>query len=188
MNCANCGGPIQAGQNFCNRCGQAATPSASSTPTPVPVPASPILNARPPAALPMATVPYRGNPQPSCVAKHVQTLGILWLVISGLRVVPAVVMMSLGNFRFPFLALPMRGFLGPIIGGLGVYFAVTAAVGLVAGWGLLSRQPWARIFAIVVGFLRLIDFPFGTALGIYTLWVLASPGAEVEYQRMARAV
>jgi hypothetical protein len=87
---------------------------------------------------------------------------------------------------FPFMALPMRGFLMPILGALGVYLAITAVVGLLVGWGLIDRQPWARMLAIVVGCLKLIDFPFGTALGIYTLWVLASQGADVEYQRLAR--
>jgi hypothetical protein len=33
-------------------------------------------------------------------------------------------------------------------------------------------KSWARIIAIVVGCLNLIHVPFGTALGVYTLWVL----------------
>lgn len=50
---------------------------------------------------------------------------------------------------------------------------VTLAIpGLVAGYGLLTRKSWGRILAIVVGILSLINFPLGTAVGIYTLWVL----------------
>jgi hypothetical protein len=74
----------------------------------------------------------------------------------------------------------------PIMGALGVYLAITAVIGLLVGWGLLDRQPWARMLAIIVGCLKLIDFPLGTALGIYTLWVLVPQGADEEYQRLAR--
>jgi hypothetical protein len=42
------------------------------------------------------------------------------------------------------------------------------------------------MLAIIVGCLKLIDFPLGTALGIYTLWVLVPQGADEEYQRLAR--
>ena len=74
----------------------------------------------------------------------------------------------------------------PLMGALGVYLSITAVVGLLVGWGLLDHQPWARMFAIIVGCLKLIDFPLGTALGIYTLWVLAAQNADLEYQRLAR--
>jgi hypothetical protein len=34
---------------------------------------------------------------------------------------------------------------------------------------------------------NLIDMPFGTALGIYTLWVLLPAESEQQYKRMTRA-
>jgi hypothetical protein len=42
------------------------------------------------------------------------------------------------------------------------------------------------MLAIVLGCISLIHFPLGTALGIYTLWVLIPEHAEAEYQRLAR--
>jgi hypothetical protein len=71
--------------------------------------------------------------------------------------------------------------------GLGGLLLVGAVVGIVTGWGLLERQPWARTLALVVGCFSLLDMPFGTALGIYTLWVLLPARSEEEYRRMARA-
>jgi len=41
-----------------------------------------------------------------------------------------------------------------------------------AGWGLLQRAPWARLLALILAFLALFNVPFGTAIGVYTLWVL----------------
>jgi hypothetical protein len=34
-----------------------------------------------------------------------------------------------------------------------------------AGWGLLRREPWARVLTIVLSFLALFHIPLGTALG-----------------------
>lgn len=186
MYCANCGNTIQPGQNFCNRCGQATTPTPYAAPPPAPSPA-PNFNRTAPVAAPVAPARYSSIPQPSRVAKHIQILGIIWIVVSVFRLVPGVALLFFGHTGFPFMALPMRGFLMPVLGGVGAYLAVTAVAGIAAGWGLIDRQPWARMFAIVIGCLKLVDFPFGTALGIYTLWVLASGGAEEDYQRMARA-
>jgi apolipoprotein N-acyltransferase len=120
------------------------------------------------------------------MAKHTSILGILWIVVSVFHLIPGLVIFGFSHAGFPFLPAQLRGFLVPIIGALGVLIAITAVAGILAGWALLTHQPWGRMFAIVIGCLKLISFPFGTALGIYTLWVLASPGAEEEYQRQAR--
>ncbi|HEV2720373.1 MAG TPA: hypothetical protein VG323_10180, partial [Thermoanaerobaculia bacterium] len=43
---------------------------------------------------------------------------------------------------------------------------------LITAWGLFRLRPWARIVAIILAVLHLFSFPFGTALGVYTLWVM----------------
>jgi glucose uptake protein GlcU len=64
---------------------------------------------------------------------------------------------------------------------------VTGLLGILAGWGLMDRQPWARTLAIVLGCIALMKISIGTALGIYTLWVLLPAESEQEYRRTARA-
>ena len=44
--------------------------------------------------------------------------------------------------------------------------------GIIGGWGLLQRKSWARILIIVLSILNLLNFPLGTAVGVYSLWVL----------------
>src|SRR5512132_3591542 len=61
---------------------------------------------------------------------------------------------------------------------VGLLMAALGLPGLLAGYGLLTRKSWARILAIVVGILSLLNFPIGTAIGIYTLWVLTQPVAS----------
>ncbi len=60
-----------------------------------------------------------------------------------------------------------------------------AALALVAGFGLLNRRPWGRVVAIIAAILALLKFPLGTALGIYTLWVLAPGASGLEYDAIA---
>jgi len=43
---------------------------------------------------------------------------------------------------------------------------------LIAGIGLLKYQQWGRILTFVVSVLGMVDFPVGTGLGVYALWVL----------------
>lgn len=117
---------------------------------------------------------------------HVKTLGILHIVFGGLGVLLAVVVL----FIFGGLA-GLVGVAGPvddarvavpILGGIGtfVFFILLAFAlpGLIAGIGLLQFRPWARILTIVLSIFELIHVPFGTALGIYGLWVMLSQGTE----------
>jgi hypothetical protein len=80
------------------------------------------------------------------------------------------------------------GFLRPMMHLLAILVLVKAAAGLVAGVGLLQRAEWSRMLAIVLGCISLISMPFGTALGIYTLWVLLSPNADADFRSQGRAV
>lgn len=77
-------------------------------------------------------------------------------------------------------------FIRPLLSAIAIVLLCKAAAGIAAGLGLLQRQDWGRILAIVFGVVSLINIPFGTALGIYTLWVLVSPGADQEYAALAR--
>jgi uncharacterized membrane protein len=62
-----------------------------------------------------------------------------------------------------------------------VVTGVSAVLAIAAGVSLLLRKSWGRVLAIVVAFLSLIKIPFGTALGIYTLWALLPSASGAEY-------
>lgn len=173
------------GQRFCSKCGQ---PAVSATPSsPVAIPAPP----QPPPVQPGPPPSGVGFALPSRVARHVSTLAILWIIYSGLRVIPALALIGIGHMHIPFMMWPMpsplRAFLGPLLGGIGVLVAGFSIAGLFAGIGLMARSPWARMLAIVIGCINLVHFPVGTALGIYTLWVLVPGGADADYRTLARA-
>ena len=57
------------------------------------------------------------------------------------------------------------------------------APSLIAGVGLLYFKPWARVLTIILSVIHLFSVPFGTALGIYGLWVLLQRETEPLFRR-----
>lgn len=112
--------------------------------------------------------------------QHFTIVGLLHFGLSAftLLVVGAVVamMIAAGLFSGGSEAMIFIIIISLFIGGLTLFMA---APGIVGGIGLLRRRPWARWLLIFVGFLNLFNFPFGTAVGAYTLWVLLQPEAEI---------
>ncbi len=105
--------------------------------------------------------------------KHIELLGILHCVYSSVALILAALFFlfisGIGVLTHDAVAMGILGTIGIVIC---LMIVVLAVPGFVAGIGLLKMRSWARVVAIVVGCLNLIHLPFGTALGIYTLWVL----------------
>jgi hypothetical protein len=114
---------------------------------------------------------------------HVKVLAILYLVFAGLSVLFGLGILLLtgavsgivgtsgdAGFAIPFIRL----------GGTAaaVFCFAWAIPGFVVGFGLLGRRPWARILGIVLSALSLMHVPFGTALGVYGLWILFNRDTE----------
>ena len=154
---------------FCDRCGTKLEHSQSFCPT---------------CGKSVGTVPLM--PVQSRVAGHVRLLGILWLAISAFRLIPGFFLLTIFRHGFGFLPPDVPYFLPGLLRMVGFFLLAGAVLGLVTAWGLLERQPWARMMAIVLGCFNLMDMPFGTALGIYTLWVLLPARSEEEYRQMSR--
>ena len=117
---------------------------------------------------------------------HLKGLAILYLVFAGLSVLCGVGLLVLtgavssivGMAADPSdarLAIPFIRLGGTAAA---VFCLVWAVPGLVVGLGLLKRQPWARVLGIVMSALSLMHVPFGTALGVYGLWILFNRDTE----------
>jgi hypothetical protein len=74
-----------------------------------------------------------------------------------------------------------------LISVVGIFVLGKGLAGVLAGYGLLNREAWGRVLALVLGFLALIHVPIGTALGVYTLWVLLPANSEAEYAKYQTA-
>jgi len=120
------------------------------------------------------------------MAQHVKILGILHIIYAGLVVfagiIVLVVMGGIAGIISTSDTSPDSQVAPPILGliGIGVFvlLLVLSLPGIIGGFGLLQFKPWARILVIVLSALELISVPFGTALGIYGLWVLLNRETE----------
>jgi hypothetical protein len=160
--CDQCGTQLQSGDARCGRCGKTV----------------------------LGLVELRR----SRVREHIRLLGILWIAYSALHVVAGVAAIIVANTIFGrYTHIPngpppeMTVWLRPLISFVGWLILAKAAAGFFAGWGLLQKEDWARTFALVVGFVALLNVPLGTTLGIYTLWVLLPTQSDDEYKALAQA-
>jgi hypothetical protein len=169
MYCSGCGQALEPGQGFCNRCGR-------------PVPVAP-------------SVPGLQF-QLSAYASRIRALSVVWFIYAGLTLVFSFMGMAFARaFMFrhfgpwphgPWMNGPFRPeWFGPAILQFLWLFALLYAVLLfAAGWGLMQHAPWGRIAAIVAAFLNLFKFPFGTALGIWTLVTLMGYRNQTLYDQL----
>jgi hypothetical protein len=125
------------------------------------------------------------------VQQHVKVLAIMHIVVSALGLLAALVIMAVFGGLAGIARISDHSDNGLIAGGvlglIGVIIVIVVMVislpGLIAGIGLLSFQPWARILTIILSALELPGFPLHTALGIYGLWVLLSNEGTALFQR-----
>jgi hypothetical protein len=158
MFCDGCGNAMSDNQRYCPNCGKEV--------------------GGPPPLMP---------PARSRLAGHIRMLGILWLAASAFRVLGALLVGFTARIWMPHAPFEMQAPLAGVIGLAALLIGASGAAGFLAGWGLLEHKPWSRTLAIVLGVLSLFDLPFGTALGIYTLWVLLPSSNEEEFRRLRRA-
>ena len=116
------------------------------------------------------------------IGGHVRLLGIFWLALSAVRLLPGLFVVAASRTIIGFLPSDVPVFVPGLIQLGGLLLLGMGILGIAAGWGLLTLQPWARMLAIVFGCISLFEMPFGTALGIYTLWVLLPEKSEQEYR------
>ncbi|MBV9609052.1 MAG: hypothetical protein JO187_05800 [Acidobacteria bacterium] len=127
----------------------------------------------------------------SRVPEHLHLLAIFWYVIGSILLLPVAALLGLSVLARSFRlgdAPPFFNTIGPFLFLCAATFLAAIAVAcLLTAWGLHKVRPWGRMLALVMGFIALVHPPFGTALGIYTLYVLLSSDAGAEYDRMSLA-
>jgi len=125
----------------------------------------------------------------SRLERHLHIVGILWIALGALFAIPAVVFLLLGTSAHVILHRQdlLPGILPLLLSIVAGTLLILAVGGICIGVGLMQRRPWARVAAIILGVLALFHPPFGTALGIYTLWVLLADENGNEYNYLAQS-
>jgi hypothetical protein len=158
--CTNCGIDLGASAKFCSACGNSLVVAAA--------------------------IPAKARDWDL----HVQVLG--WLVIAHAALVGAIglIVMFGGQFVTHLLRTnpnlldhadprdvpppEVLQALAPVTFMIGLIFLIIALPSIIAGIGLLRYRSWGRGLTLVLSFLRLLEFPFGTATAVYSFWVLLS--------------
>lgn len=163
MYCERCGAQLVEGSRFCASCGK-------------------------PQGVAVVHVEQRGR-----VQQHIQTMAVLWIVYGVLALLGACMVFAVGHavlgsiFRVEGAPFPVRPLAQTIFTIIATWGATKGLLSIVAGWGLLDRQSWARPLTIVASFVAILSIPFGTALGIYSLWVMMPDTSGQEYEALSRA-
>jgi hypothetical protein len=113
------------------------------------------------------------------VDAHVAFVGVLFIVWGLLTALVGVSTLMLGIGAVALLSTAAHGGSQVAAGVTAVAFTTLAIIAIV--WGvahvlvgipLRQRKSWARVVALLLGSVDLLLLPYGTALGLYTLWVL----------------
>ncbi len=105
--------------------------------------------------------------------KHVTVVGALRIgfgalgLLIGLFILVAVV--GGGLISGDPEAIRITSIVGPMVA---LFIFLLSVPGIIGGIGLLRWRSWARILVMILAILDLFNIPIGTAVGIYTLWVL----------------
>ena len=112
---------------------------------------------------------------------HKKVLGILYVISAMLTILGMIMMNAILSLVFSFAfngadadEQKVMEFVSAIVQYVPIFVIVFFSIPtLIAGIGLLTRQTWAMIFALIMGCLKLFNFPIGTAIGIYAIWIYA---------------
>ena len=120
--------------------------------------------------------------------RHIVLLGSLHIAYGGLGLLASFVVLF-GVVGGGWLsqdpeAIRITSYVGTVVSAF--LFAVFLPQ-VLGGIFLLQRRSWARILIIVIGAVNLVNIPIGTALGVYTIWVLTGTEASRQFVKPAEA-
>ena len=120
--------------------------------------------------------------------KHTRILGYLFMVYSALAFVffLSLLLLVAGIMSLVSIhdgsAIPLF-----LTGGIGLVLMTIVTIatlpGFLAGYGLLNNKSWGRPLGIIMGVIYLLEPPFGTALGVYALWVLLNDESKPSFRK-----
>jgi hypothetical protein len=123
------------------------------------------------------------------VVAQVDFLGVLFIIWGLLTILVGVSTLALGVGAVALIASGSHGggqfaagFTAVVFTALAIMAILWGAAHVVAGIPLRRRKPWSRHAALALGSVDLLLLPYGTALGIYALYVLLNEKGRALFQ------
>jgi len=113
--------------------------------------------------------------------RHVDLLAVFYLFWGALALVAGTAILVLALGALAVITSAERAALGRDLGAsvtVGIFFMFAAGalawggIHLLTGVALRRHRPWARLIGMGLAVLNLFFLPLGTALAVYTFWVL----------------
>ena len=105
--------------------------------------------------------------------KHLNLVGILYIAFGIMGLLSSILVFVLiaggGFLSGDEEAMFITGIVATV---LSLIIFVFSIPGIIGGYGLMKRKNWARFLVLILGVFNLLNVPFGTMLGVYTLWAL----------------
>ena len=99
------------------------------------------------------------------IQSHKRTLGIIHIVYGSLI---AIAFVFIGSFDADEILFMVSSLIRTIFILLLVFSALPS---IIAGIGLLQKKSWGVVIALIAGCVSIFSFPFGTAVGVYSIYV-----------------
>jgi len=117
------------------------------------------------------------------IQSHKKTLGIIHIVYGSLIAITFIFIGSLISVIFPFISeeiakdvgqdadeiLFMVSSIARVVFMLLLIFSALPSI--IGGIGLLQKKSWGVVIALIAGCVSIFSFPFGTAVGVYSIYV-----------------
>lgn len=119
---------------------------------------------------------------------HVNFLGVLFIVWGLLTTIIGLSMLALGVGAAALIASSERpasfaaSFTAAAFTTLAMIAILWGLAHVAVGLPLRKHRPWSRLGALVLGSIDLILLPYGTALGVYSMWVLLKQDAKALFE------
>lgn len=105
--------------------------------------------------------------------KHLTIVAALQVGFSLLGIMAAIIVYTVLHSVMQIADDPEAARVLPIVARWVPLFLLLISVpGLIGGIGLFMKKSWARILVLIISVLDLLNIPIGTAIAVYTIWVL----------------
>ncbi len=115
--------------------------------------------------------------------KHLNVVAALHLGLSIIGLLVALSLTAILGLALSFIEDPDLARILPIVFNVLVWVIVVLSLpGIVAGIGLFKRKEWARILALVLSVIKILNVPIGTFVGVYSIWVLVHEETQLIFK------
>lgn len=115
--------------------------------------------------------------------KHINVVAALHIGLSIFGIVFAMIIGLILSLIGGFIDDPVATRVLPIIAKVAIWVVMVFSIpGIVAGIGLFKRKEWARILTLILSVIKLMNIPVGTAVGVYSIWVLVQDETTILFK------